>query len=99
MDIDEYLKRLKEESRDSEREEDVEATAKAIEELVAIPRCLQIFIEFSKDKLRINNLSTNIHKPKDKVNVSMMEYDIGPLGIESNAYIIDEGTKNLTKLV
>lgn len=27
-----------------------------------------------------------------------MEYDINPLGIESNIYIIDQRIKNLTKL-
>lgn len=28
----------------------------------------------------------------------ILEHDIGPLGIESNAYIINKGIKNLTKL-
>lgn len=61
---------------------------------------LQSVVEFGKDKLKVSKLTTNVRKPKDKrqVDVSTMEYDIGPLGIESNAYIIDQGTKNLIKL-
>lgn len=38
-------------------------------------------------------------RDKRYVYVSTMEYDIGPLGIESNMYIFYQGTKNLTKLI
>jgi len=98
---DAYLKRLEEASSDSEREENIEITTKGIEELVIIPRHIQSVIKFIKDMLKVNKLTTNVCKPKYKrqVNVSTMEYDISPLVIESNAYIIYQGTKNLTKLV
>lgn len=95
--IDAYLKRLEEISNDSESEEEAEAIG---EKVSPIPQKLQNFIEFGKETLCISKLSTNVRKPKDKrqINVNTMEYDIGTLGIESNEYIIVQGTKILTKL-
>lgn len=61
---------------------------------------MQIIVEFEKDKLWVNKLNTNIRKPRNKrkINISTKEYDIRPLVIESNAYIIDQETNNVKKL-
>lgn len=67
MDIEAYLKRLKESSSDSEREENVGVTTKGTEEITTIPRCLQSIFKFRKDKLKVSKLTTNVHKPKDKI--------------------------------
>lgn len=57
-------------------------------------------VEFGKETIMLSKLSINVKNPKDKrhINVSTVEYDIELLGIKSNAYIINQGTKNLIKL-
>lgn len=97
MDIDAYLKRLKEASSDSER---VENETNIEEEDVSILSKLQIVIKFGRDTLCMSKLITNVRKVRYKrhVNINTMEYDFGSLWIESNAYMNDQGIKNITKL-
>lgn len=95
MDKDAYLNRIKEANSDNEREENTNFIE---EEFSPILGKIQSIVKFEKETLCVSNLKTNIRNPKDKrhVNINTMEYDIGPLGIESNVYIINQDTKILS---
>lgn len=66
MDIDVYLKILEEASSDSEREVNEEISVETIKELGAIPRRLKSIMKFSRYKLHVRKISTNVRNPKDK---------------------------------